>query len=119
MPQRDFTNILQLRPKHIEDILLGLHAGQWFGWAGSNDKDYENLVIHHSDKEKPTKEWLEGELKRQQDTYDNDYARKRLEEYPSMYELTVALWEGVVEERMQAVTQLEIKRQAVKAKYPK
>ena len=47
------------------------------------------------------------------------YDQKRQEEYPSIDELTVALWEGVVEERMQAVTQLEIKRQAVKAKYPK
>jgi hypothetical protein len=52
--------------------------------------------------------------------YDSqEYARKRLAEYPSIDELTVALWEGVVEERMAAVTQLEIKRQAVKAKHPK
>jgi len=47
------------------------------------------------------------------------YDELRKAEYPSIEELTVALWEGVVEERMQAVTQLEIKRQAVKAKYPK
>jgi hypothetical protein len=47
------------------------------------------------------------------------YARKRKAEYPSIEELTVALWEGVVEERMAAVTSLEGKRQAVKAKYPK
>ena len=48
-----------------------------------------------------------------------EYARKRLAEYPSIDELTVALWEGVVEERMAAVTSLEGKRQAVKTKYPK
>ena len=54
-----------------------------------------------------------------QTAYDNDYARKRLEEYPSVDELVVALWEGVVEERMAAVTKLEGKRQAVKTKYPK
>jgi len=47
------------------------------------------------------------------------YDEKRASEYPSIEELTVALWEGVVEERMAAVTQLEIKRQAVKAKYRK
>jgi hypothetical protein len=47
------------------------------------------------------------------------YAEKRKAEYPSIDDITVALWEGVVEERMAAVTQLEIKRQAVKAKYPK
>ena len=105
------------RPEHIENILARLHSGQWFGW-GNKEKVYANLVIY-SDDEKPTQEWLEAELKRQQDAYDNDYARKRLAEYPSIDELTVALWEGVVEERMAAVTSLEGKRQAVKAKYPK
>ena len=33
--------------------------------------------------------------------------------------LDLALWEGVVEERMASVTQLEALRQAVKLKYPK
>lgn len=47
------------------------------------------------------------------------YQRDRAAEYPSIEELVVALWEGVVEERMAAVTQLETLRQAVKAKYPK
>jgi len=67
----------------------------------------------------PTQEELETAWVQIQTAYDNDYARKRKAEYPSIDEITVALWEGVVEERMQAVTQLEIKRQAVKAKYPK
>lgn len=49
----------------------------------------------------------------------SEYARKRESEYPSVNELIVALWEGVVEERMAAVTKLEAKRQAVKLKYPK
>ena len=47
------------------------------------------------------------------------YQRDRQAEYPSMDELIVALWEGVVEERMASVTALEAVRQAVKAKYPK
>ena len=47
------------------------------------------------------------------------YAEKRQAEYPSINELIVALWEGVVEERMASVTALEGLRQAVKTKYPK
>jgi hypothetical protein len=47
------------------------------------------------------------------------YAEKRQAEYPSIDELIVALWEGVVEERMASVTALEANRQAVKTKYPK
>ena len=51
--------------------------------------------------------------------HENDHTWKRKAEYPSIDELVVALWEGVVEERMAAVTSLEGKRQAVKTKYPK
>ncbi len=47
------------------------------------------------------------------------YARNRQTEYPSIDELVVALWEGVVEERMASVTALEGLRQAIKTKYPK
>ena len=107
-----------MKPEHIEDILVHLHSGQWFGWSDSKNKVYANLVIH-GDQAKPTEEWLNAELKNQQDAYDNDHARKRKEEYPSVDELIVARWEGVVEERMAAVTKLEAKRQAVKLKYPK
>ena len=47
------------------------------------------------------------------------YQRDRQAEYPSIDELVVALWEGVVEERMASVTRLEGVRQAVKMKHPK
>jgi len=74
----------------------------------------------NSDKPQPTESEIEAAHAEWQAEYDSqEYARKRLAEYPSIDDITVALWEGVVEERMQAVTQLEIKRQAVKAKYPK
>tara|TARA_Y100000588_G_scaffold1048_2_gene1455 strand:+ start:10191 stop:10364 length:174 start_codon:yes stop_codon:yes gene_type:complete len=51
--------------------------------------------------------------------YDASPQGKRYKEYPALEDLIVALWEGVVEERMAAVTKLEAKRQAVKLKYPK
>jgi hypothetical protein len=47
------------------------------------------------------------------------YARNRQTEYPSIDDLVVAMWEGVVEERMASVTRLEGLRQAIKTKYPK
>ena len=60
------------------------------------------------------------EVARLQAEYDaQEYARNRQAEYPSIDELIVALWEGVVEERMASVTALEGLRQAVKDKYPK
>ena len=47
------------------------------------------------------------------------YQRDRAAEYPSIEALVVALWEGVVEERMASVTALEAIRQQVKSRYPK
>ena len=105
---------ITLKPDHIEDVLIHIHSGQWFGWSDSKNKVYENLVIH-GDQEKPTQEFLESELVKLQ----SDYARNRKAEYPSTDDLIVALWEGVVEERMASIMELEVQRQAVKAKYPK
>ena len=47
------------------------------------------------------------------------YARNRQAEYPSIDELVVAMWEGVVEERMASSIDLQGKRTAIKDKYPK
>jgi len=62
-------------------------------------------------------ETAEAEWQAEQDA--TQYQRDRQVEYPSIDELIVALWEGVVEERMASVTALEADRQAVKTKYPK
>ena len=62
-------------------------------------------------------ETKQAELQAEHDS--QEYARNRQAEYPTINELVVALWEGVVEERMASVTALEGLRQAVKAKYPK
>ena len=57
------------KPEHIEDILVHLHSGQWFGWSDAHDKVYANLIIHSAD-EKPTQAWLESELTKQQEAWD-------------------------------------------------
>ena len=33
------------RPNHIEDFLVKLHKGQWFGWTNSKNKIYANLKL--------------------------------------------------------------------------
>ncbi len=67
-----------------------------------------------------TQSLVDEEVARLQAEQDaTQYQRDRQAEYPSIDELIVALWEGVVEERMASVTALEGLRQAVKTKYPK
>jgi hypothetical protein len=42
------------RPNHIEDYLVKLHTGQWFGWSDTKNKVYANLIIHDETKDKPS-----------------------------------------------------------------
>ena len=80
----------------------------------------DDLTWHDGNPNGITTEQITAKQAELQMAYDaQEYARKRKAEYPSVDELVVALWEGVVEERMAAVTKLEGQRQAVKVKDPK
>jgi len=57
------------RANHIEDCLIELHGGQWFGWADSKNKVYANLVILNSDYDKPSEKSLTDALAEQQAAY--------------------------------------------------
>ena len=35
-----------MRPTHIEDYLVTVRTGQWFGWSDSKNKIYANLIVH-------------------------------------------------------------------------
>ena len=66
------------RPDHIEDVLVKLHKGQWFGWSDSKDKVYENIVIHHDQYSIPSEASLEADLVQAQIDFDwQDVRRKR------------------------------------------
>jgi len=41
---------------HIEDWLITLHTGQWFGWTDPSNKVYANLVIYNEQYAKPTEQ---------------------------------------------------------------
>ena len=56
------------RPNHIEDYLVSLHTGQWFGWSDAKNKVYANLIIHDDNKSKPTEqECIDGLAQLQSD----------------------------------------------------
>jgi hypothetical protein len=56
------------RPTHIEDYLVSLHTGQWFGWSDPKNKIYANLIIHDDSKTKPTEqECIDGLAQLQSD----------------------------------------------------
>ena len=75
-----------MRPSHIEDYLVTVRAGQWFGWSDVTNKIYANLIVHDGGA-KPTEADCTNGLKALQDAWDleNDsYKSKRRAEYPSV-----------------------------------
>jgi hypothetical protein len=70
---------------HIEDVLVFLHPGQWFGWSDYTNKIYANLIIHNSDYDKPSEKSLTDALATQRSNFDSlSYARNRSDEYNTL-----------------------------------
>ena len=74
------------RPNHIEDYLVTVRTGQWFGWSDSKNKVYANLIVHDGGS-KPSESDCTNGLTALQDSWDlqNDsYKSNRRKEYPSI-----------------------------------
>ena len=100
------------RPDHIEDFLVTIRTGQWFGWSDSKNKIYANLIMHKEDTPPTEQECTDGLTQMQTNFDSKDYARKRKEEYPTIEECVHAILDDDLEN-------LQILRQAVKEKFPK
>ena len=102
------------RANHIEDYLVTVRTGQWFGWSDPANKIYANLIVHDGGS-KPTEKQCTDGLKALQDAWDleNDsYKSKRRAEYPDyasqlddIYHNGIDGWKATIK--------------AIKDKYPK
>ena len=63
-------DILTGRPNHIEDFLVKVRTGQWFGWSDSTNKIYANLIVHDGGSKPTEQECTDGLLQMQTD-FDN------------------------------------------------
>ena len=63
-------NLQTGRPNHIEDYLISLHTGQWFGFSDWKNKTYANLIIHDNQYTKPTEQECIDGLAQLQADYD-------------------------------------------------
>ena len=102
------------KPNHIEDYLVTVRTGQWFGWSDSKNKIYANLIVLDGGA-KPTESDCTNGLVALQAAWDleNDsYKSQRRAEYPSIedqldtiYHSGVAGWKTTIK--------------TIKDKYPK
>ena len=102
----------------LKDYLdtLNRDCHQWYGWSvleGDNEK-YENILVHDANAIKPSaQECIDAVADMQKKWDDLAYARNRQAEYPTIQELVVALYDT------DDKSAVEVKRAAVKSKYPK
>ena len=48
------------RADHIEDFLVTVRDGQWFGWSDSKNKVYANLIVHDGGSKPTEQECIDG-----------------------------------------------------------
>ena len=95
------------RADHIEDYLITVREGQWFGWSDAKNKIYANLIVHDGGA-KPTEVDCTNGLKALQDAWNlefDSYKSKRRAEYPSVvdqldliYHSGIDAWKAKIKE---------------------
>ena len=102
------------KANHIEDYLITVRAGQWFGWSDSKNKIYANLVVLDGGTKPTEKECTDGlaALQAAWDLENDSYKSKRRAEYPDyatqlddIYHNGIDGWKATIK--------------AIKDKYPK
>ena len=108
------ANQITGRPDHIQDYLITVRTGQWFGWTDSKNKIYANLVVHDGGA-KPSEADCTNGLKALQDAWDleNDsYKTKRRSEYPKFEDQFDQIYNEGIDAWKTSI-------KAIKDKYPK
>jgi len=102
------------RPNHIQDYLVTVRTGQWFGWTDSKNKIYANFVVHDGGS-KPTESDCTNGLAALQAAWDleNDsYKSKRRAEYPKTEDQLDDIFHNGIDGWKATI-------KAIKDKYPK
>ena len=102
------------RANHIEDYLVTVRTGQWFGFSDPDNKIYANLIVHDGGSKPTEKECTDGlaALQAAWDLENDSYKSKRRAEYPDyasqlddIYHNGIDGWKATIK--------------AIKDKYPK
>jgi len=102
------------RPNHIEDYLVTVRVGQWFGWSDPSNRIYANITVLDGGSKPTEKECTDG-LAALQATWDlenNSYKSKRREEYPNIIEQLDDIYHNGIDGWKATI-------KAIKDKYPK
>ena len=103
-----------MRPSHIEDYLVTVKTGQWFGWSDSKNKIYANLIVHDGSTKPTEKECTDGlaALQAAWDLENDSYKSKRRAEYPKFEDQFDQIYNEGIDAWKTSI-------KAIKDKYPK
>jgi hypothetical protein len=97
----------------LQDYLVSLHSGQWFGFDGEHT--YANLVIHDDTKSKPSESDCTAGVAAMQAEYDSkEYARKRKAKYDALNQ-----FELISDDAINGTTTHKDAIVAIKSEFPK
>ena len=90
------------RPNHIEDYLVRVRSGQWFGWAkGAEPRAvYANLIVHDGGS-KPTEQECTDGLAQLQADYDNGKTKQETDKASANTKLQAL---GLTDDEITAIT---------------
>jgi hypothetical protein len=90
------------RPNHIEDFLVTVRKGQWFGWDKGAEprKVYANLIVHDGGS-KPTEQECTDGLAQLQTDFDNAKTKKETDKSSGNNKLKAL---GLTDDEITAIT---------------
>ena len=103
-----------MRPTHIEDYLITVRQGCWFGWSDPTNKIYANLIVHDGGSKPTEKECTDGlaALQAAWDLEYDSYRSKRRSEYPKIREQLDQIYNEGIDAWKASI-------KTIKDKYPK
>jgi hypothetical protein len=91
------------RPNHIEDFLVTVRTGQWFGWSDSKNKVYANLIVHDGGSKPTEQEYTDG-LVALQTAFDDAKTQKELDKTNANNKLKAL---GLTDDEIKAIKGIE------------
>ena len=88
------------RADHIEDYLITVRTGQWFGWSDSKNKVYANLIVHDGGS-KPTEQECTDGLAALQTTFDDAETKQETDKASANAKLQAL---GLTDDEIEAIT---------------
>ena len=90
------------RPDDIQDYLVTVRAGQWFGFSDPKNKTYANLIVHDDTITKPTESDCTNGLTDLQTAWDDAVSKKEADKTSGNNKLKAL---GLTDDEIEAVTQ--------------